>query len=367
MYAIEMVYIPQGAFYVGDNVFPGSSSSGYFVAGTTTSPFQITSENTLTIGNSAPTELWGSSTSGYNTIGPTGTLPATCPKGFGAFYIMKYELSQQMYKEFLNKLTRTQQINRVSATTVGRYMRDNNTSTTPQNRNGIKLLLDPGAPYSMIYGNDLNNNNVPDENDDGMHISCNWISFRDYLAFADWAGLRPFTELEYEKACRGPLNPVANEFAWGTVLFINATGINNPGQNNEVPSNSSANVVGNNNINVQGPMRNGCFAGSTTNRVQSGGTFYGVMEMSGNLWEYVVSVGIASNRTFNGHYHGDGFLDVNGNSNTSNWPSDGGIRGAAWNVTTSSSFQISDRVNASYGYTTQRYATTGIRLARTAP
>ena len=27
------------------------------------------------------------------------------------------------------------------------------------------------------------------------------------ISFADWAGLRPMSELEYEKACRGPLPP----------------------------------------------------------------------------------------------------------------------------------------------------------------
>ena len=36
------------------------------------------------------------------------------------------------------------------------------------------------------------------------------------VAFADWAGLRSMTELEYEKACRGPLEPVAGEYAFGT-------------------------------------------------------------------------------------------------------------------------------------------------------
>ncbi len=37
------------------------------------------------------------------------SLPAAFPKGYAAFYIMKYEISQEQYVGFLNKLTQTQQ------------------------------------------------------------------------------------------------------------------------------------------------------------------------------------------------------------------------------------------------------------------
>ena len=36
------------------------------------------------------------------------------------------------------------------------------------------------------------------------------------LAFTAWAALRPMTELEFEKACRGTEPSKENEFAWGT-------------------------------------------------------------------------------------------------------------------------------------------------------
>ena len=35
---------------------------------------------------------------------------------------MKYEISQEQYSEFLNKLTRNQQAQRFPSTTVGNYM-----------------------------------------------------------------------------------------------------------------------------------------------------------------------------------------------------------------------------------------------------
>ena len=43
-----------------------------------------------------------------------------------------------------------------------------------------------------------------------------YMCWADCATYADWAGLRPMTELEFEKACRGPLKPVPDEYAWGT-------------------------------------------------------------------------------------------------------------------------------------------------------
>ena len=37
---------------------------------------------------------------------------------------------------------------------------------------------------------------------DGLYIPLH-ISWSDMSAYLDWSGLRPMTELEYEKACRG--------------------------------------------------------------------------------------------------------------------------------------------------------------------
>jgi len=366
VFAIEMVYIPEGPFYVGDGVDPGSNSPGRFVAGNTTKPFKITTEEELTIGNSSNTELWGTSTSGDASIGTTGTLPAEFPKGFQSFYIMKYELSQYMYKEYLNKLTRAQQAANVSATTVGRFMRNSNIGTEPLYRNGIKVISDPGGTLPREYSNNLNNDGEENDSADGQHIACNWLSFYDLMAFADWSGLRPFTELEYEKACRGPLYPIADEYAWRTDDMIWATGIDKSGMTDECATNAEANIVTGRASGVYGPMRCGCFANDTTNREQAGATFYGVMEMSGNLWEYAYSVGIEDNRSFNGNNHGDGKIADNGTTNVTGWPTGAGIRGGAWyDLYYSNNQQVSSRYNASYVYKTTRYISTGIRLART--
>jgi formylglycine-generating enzyme required for sulfatase activity len=358
-----MVYIPTGAFYVGDRVGFVSQSPGHFVAGTTTKPFQITSEAELTIDSNATTELWGISNTGASTIGPVGTLPAQFPKGYQSFYIMKYELSQYMYKEFLNKLTQIQQNARASAITADRFMANTDTSIVPQYRNGIKVMSDPGGTLPRVYGNDLNNNGTEGEADDGQHIACN-----DLMAFAVWSGLRPFTELEYEKACRGTLNPTADECAWGTANMTFATGISNPDMANERATNAGANVNSNRELGVLGPMRCGSFAGMATNREQAGATYYGVMEMSGNLWEYAYSVGLVLSRSFNGNNHGDGFIAVSGNTNVADWPIRAGIRGGAWHdFVTYNALQVSSRYSASSAYTSGRHRSTGIRLVRTQP
>jgi len=374
VFAIEMVYIPTGSFYAGDNVYPGSKSIGYFVTGTTTDPFLVTSEDALTIGNNTTTEIWATSR-----INPAGTLSAEFPKGYQSFYIMKYELSQYMYKEFLNKLTRTQQETRVSAITTNMFMTDTDTATTPQYRNGIKVMSDPGGLLPRVYGNDLNNNGTEGEYDDGQYIACNWLSFYDLLAFADWSGLRPFTELEYEKACRGTLGPVASEYAWGTSNITYATGITNPGETDEVAANTGANIAFNNEAGVQGPLRCGNFAGAATNREQAGASYYGVMEMSGNLSEYVYSLGLSNNRNFNGNIHGDGVIQANGDTDTkvADWPNNAGLKGSNWLYRTGppggyshqyKAHHVSARNQTSQIHeTTGRWNTSGLRVARTQP
>ena len=62
VFGIEMVYVPQGAFYAGD----GSTTYKYatFMSGNTNTPLQITSEGALTLGGSAAGNL---SNGGYNT------------------------------------------------------------------------------------------------------------------------------------------------------------------------------------------------------------------------------------------------------------------------------------------------------------
>lgn len=327
VFAIEMVYVPQGPFDAGD----GSTSyiQGNFRNGSINKPLKIISEAALTLGGTANGNLANNNGAGmtpaddFNDI-VTKNLPSAFPKGYKAFYCMKYEITQQQYVDFLNNLNRTQQNTRTGAslapgvTTVEHTYVMSNTEKLYK-RNSIRCDSIIHGTNPITFYCDLSGNGVGNEYNDGQHIACNYINFMDVAAYLDWCGLRPMTELEYEKACRGATAAVANEYAWGTTYLVGAANLVNSGQSSETTTTSGANANFNNTTTVDGPMRVGAFASGNTNRIQSGGSFYGIMEMSGNMYERTVTVGDIIGRTFTG-LHGNGILTSNGNANETGWP-----------------------------------------------
>lgn len=298
VHAVEMVYVERGAFYLGS----GSTESYSFTDGSWVSgvaiPFQITNENALSISHAAG-DLWATGNERIR----TGTLPAAYPKGYAPFYCMKYSISQGQYAAFLNKLTSTQ----------------------------------AGARFANQFGN--NRNMIRFDADSGRYIAvtpdraCNFISWADGAAYADWAGLRPMTELEYEKACRGFEAPVAGEYAWGNTAVTGQTGHNGldgSGVETALPTTANANLTYQN---LLGPVRGGIYASEDATRVAAGASYWGVMELSGNVWESIVSAGNASGCAFEGT-HGDGEIDATGNSNVATWPAGNGAgtRGIAQHI-----------------------------------
>ncbi|HMQ74942.1 MAG TPA: SUMF1/EgtB/PvdO family nonheme iron enzyme [Flavobacteriales bacterium] len=308
VFAIEMVHIAEGPFFVGS----GGTENGRFKDGTTNDPFLITSEDALSVAN-VPGSLWAEPGSSMQTQ----TLPASTPKGFKAFYMMKYEVTQQAYVDFLNTLTRTQQDTRVASVlapyvtaTLDRYVMLG-TSFSLFN-NGIRCDQQLTADVPITFYCDLNGNDIGGEANDGQWLACNYLNFSDAAAYLDWSGLRLMSELEYEKAARGPLLPVANEFAWGNTTFT-------PGANSAFPNSGaideSAIPVG---ANVSlggtpGVRRVGVFATGSSGRVEAGASYYGVMELSGNVYEPTARVG--GSVAYPGNL-GDGSLNAAGDSNT---------------------------------------------------
>jgi formylglycine-generating enzyme required for sulfatase activity len=369
VFAIEMVYIPQGAYFVGTG---GTEPNSFRAVGD--GPFRLTSENALTLGGDQPGSLRNNNGASLPSNRPsddfsftvTQNLPAAFPKGFRGFYMMKYETTQVQFVQFLNTLAAAEQVKRTDALQPGFFHRSNvSGGLAPRNRNGIKCVIAPdvGAGVPGVYANDLNNNNVFNEADDGQWIAMNLNNTADHNSFLSWAGLRPQTELELEKAARGFAYPTTFERAWGAGAAVSNTVYLNPGQKNESPSIAGSNL--NSPSSVGGPGRVGMFAMGSTNRVQAGASFFGVLDISGNVHERVVSVGNSpthiendeDNRAFAGT-HGIGRSDV---INTDWSPNSLGYRGGMF----SQAFSFADRVQANF-YSSNPAIGNGFRGVRTA-
>lgn len=347
VFAIEMVYVPEGSFELGSG---GTETSPFYKWPTSTDPYPVTNEDAITVGTATGNLYYAFSTYAGDQLGPVSNA---FPKGFQAFYCMKYEISQGQYADFLNKLTYDQAANRYPNQTLNRH---------------------------TISGSYTNYHATrPDR-------ACNYLSWADGAAYADWACLRPMTELEFEKACRGTNSPVANEYAWGTDTIIadpitlaitNATDGSENGTEYVINDVSLGACCYGDNAHSggdggSGPLRCGIFAGYPTNamtRVLAGATYYGVMEMSGNVWERPVIVGKPKGRSFMGT-HGDGSLAVNGDHTNSDWPAaadalGAGFRGGVW-FEGAGCERVSDRIYAASTYAL-RYEKGGWRGVRTAP
>ena len=357
---IEMVYVPQGAFAAGSG-------------GSEANKFTLTTINTGTA-TTAPsgTGAKGGAAGGYPTS-QTAPSNATWPNGYNAFYCMKYEISQEQYVDFLNKLTRDQQNERTSTSlgsgttsVTNRYVMCN--GSTMQYRNGIRCDATIHTSNPITFYCDFDGDGTGNESTDGQNIACNWLGWSHVAAYLDWSGLRPMTELEFEKACRGDQTPVANEYAWGSTSIAKSTGISNSGLHNETTSTSGANTIYDAGSTSDGPLRTGSFASTATTRVQAGATYYGIMDMSGNVWERTVTIGNVTGRNFTGA-HGDGVITSAGAADVSNWPGTNaigiGFRGGVWSFN-DFYLLVSNRSVASSTDAVSRYYMSG-RGIRTAP
>ena len=394
VFAIEMVYVPEGNFFVGSG--NNTAAVGEFARAdrhsSVAEPFLITSEAAIPIrarpgvggfvdadgvanNHAGPVRPGGLTTTSNvftgnpstaapvaNSIGLIGEgeegIPAAFPKGHRAFYMMKYEITQGAYVDFLNTLTVPQQIMRTRSTSetsaaTHRAMLQSNAS----DRNYIKVV----RQGVIEFGVDMNNNNIMNEEADGHGVACA-MNILDLMAYLDFAGLRPMTELEFEKAARGPREAIPNEFAWGSTFWSTQaaqTGpaLAAPAQHNawfldgglptERPFMANVNHMA---ASQWAVGRNGMFATDSSGRVISGASYWGIMELSGNLWELAINVINADGRAYTGQ-HGDGRLTPGGSQDVIGWPVNHfafGIRGgsAGEAIGVASSHTISGRTGA---------------------
>jgi formylglycine-generating enzyme required for sulfatase activity len=342
LYAVEMVWVDEGSFFVGDGI-----NSQYALRkatqtndSTDTKPFLINSENEILVGTNE-SNLYGNN--GREEF-PKVNIPATFPKGYDGFWIMKYEINQSQYTDFLNTLTFKQQSNRTANSPEGEI----NTSALAISSNTL-------LRNSIFIKNKGNENlDIPAiyETGGGKYRACNWLNAEDVTAFLDWASLRPITELEFEKAARGITQPIKGEFAWGTPYIIDANTVQNDETENETVSElanfaDSAGLASYNSgiefNQLNGVLRNGFAAkGSDFSssdfalRLQAGASFWGVLELSGNIWEYSVKINNPNSLNFKRNQVGNGSLDKNGNADFLSFDVIDGfiVRGGAWDSVT---------------------------------
>jgi len=329
-FAIEMVEIP-----FNDQYYLGDGESGTYYSNSAGAPFLVNS-STIVMGTSA-----GQLDDGIG----NGALAAGYPDGYSPFvstniYLMKHEISQAAYRDFLNTLTYAQQTTRTAVA-------PNSAAGTEAigviaRRNGIQVSVpgNVGTQAPAVYGCNLNNNASYDEATDGEWIACNYLSWMDLCAFLDWAALRPMTEMEFEKACRGPLFPVNAENAAGVVAAAAYSyTISNAGGPNEAVSAYQGSVLQANityNSTSPGgnsPLRVGIHATAYATRISAGAGYYGALDLSGNIEEFTVTSGNVAGRTYTG-VSGDGNLNAAGDADEDFWPGiNGNTNTAAVNTT----------------------------------
>jgi len=343
-FGLEMVYVPCGDFFVGDPEGTNGPENCLYTY-PNNGAYQVTSENEITV-DSVDGALYCDKDNIYSRDDIPFVIPKMFPKGYKAFWCMKYELTTQQYVDFLNTLTRKQQNSRtesdISTDVIENYFVMTNTKTEHLRQSIVceKNGNSTDKPISFYTY--------------APFRACSGISWGDIAAYAAWAALRPITEMEYEKACRGTAQPISSEFAWGTRDIGRVDSFSGPdgsGRETKIPTKRLVNCCYGGGIapyhkkdwkepqnpGFEGPVSCGLFANSQhlgiSRRENDGATFYGIMEMSGNLWGPCVTLGHQKGRAYTG-LHGDGLLDENGDATVPDWPGNDcegtGMRGGTW-------------------------------------
>lgn len=281
VFAVEMVYVPEGDFNCAGKTDPngwGSNTPGFRYSSNYTlsyGEFYAPGRNfpvintklspTLTYNDGTTASLRVKGDTGLDTDN-NGTIDNTSyPTGYRAFYCYKYEMTEQQYADFLNTLTETQISNLGVA----------GTGITPTN----------GQYFSS----------TPNK-------ACNNATAARLFAYADWSGVRPMSFLEFNKASYGPLQPVAHGSGYPAGSgYPDSWGSPSP-EVNWRPIGGTAHDAG-------------LFANSTTMRTQAGASYYGILELTGSATEPLVKLNYTSFTNANGN----GVLSSSGTTDISLW------------------------------------------------
>ncbi len=328
-FAIEMVFIPAPTtrpFFGDGNGTTESVNAFHYTDNTATTGSVVPMLVDANSYDDADLDADGIYIYSNDTIQKTNPLGSLDPfPTMKALWCMKYEINQAQYRDFLNTLTYTQQATRTvnapnSATGTGAL------GTSGVDRQFIEIAT-PGVATTTpaVYGCDGDADNIYDESTDGEWIAVGDLLWPDMAAYLDWSGLAPMSELQFERIARGhssagPQPAILGEFAWGsTTIFGSSYTLTGGATASEVASNAST-TLGNaayTTTSSGGPLRSGIFATGTSGRITSGASFFGVMEMTGNLEEYIIGVGTAAGRSVRFVPNGSGGISTNGNAQLS--------------------------------------------------
>ncbi len=279
VYAVEMVYVPQGDFNCAGTPNINRSFSYSINTDRYNGQFYAPGQNFPVINSKLSPSLyyaelnWNTTVQSSTTVrikgdvgidtDNNGTIDNTSyPTGYRAFYCYKYEMTEQQYADFLNTLTSAQ------ITTLGLA--------------GTGITLSNGQYFSS----------TPTK-------ACNNATEARLFAYADWSGVRPMSFLEFNKASYGPLQPVYNPSIYGYPSW---------GTSNTQPTGFARNAT-----NV------GYADGPTSTRESAGASYYGVLELTGSAIEPVVKLNYTNFTTTNGN----GVLSSSGTTDIATWNESG--------------------------------------------
>ncbi len=305
VFAISMVKVPTGSFI-------------YNVANLGVATFN-------NYGNGSQQTVTGPGTAtGTGTNNLPLNAPVGWPNGYNSFYIGRYEITQGQYADFLNTIP--------SGLATARYVAGGFTGNGMTNSGGAYPnkygAVDPNAPKATA-------------------------SFSDLLTYLSWAGLRPLTEMEFEKAGRD-LSPDARTYPWGST---NPSAITyTPPNEGGTPMKSYGNNFANFSV-VQRTLDVGRYMSGDVYRTpeQTGASPWSIADLNGNAFEMTINCKWAT-------------VPLNGDGTPAlpaTWPVPGadtlGVRGGAFG---NPAFKISERALVSSADDT-RYWDRGGRGART--
>ena len=122
--ALQMVYVPEGPYLLGDGTTVDALLAAQFESGTSGRPHEVTGETEIVLGGGSAGSIGNNNRRTASdtpqqfrddfSTGDARTLPASFPKGYAGFYVMKNELTQGDYARFLNLLDASQQVARKS-------------------------------------------------------------------------------------------------------------------------------------------------------------------------------------------------------------------------------------------------------------